>query len=71
MIDYKAVSKSTRICGLAFSLLMVGSGGLIFVVGLQRSHNPYLPIELAAILIGCLGNSAIFIREHLRNRNGS
>jgi hypothetical protein len=66
MVDQKAVSSFTRSFRLAFSLMMIVSGGLIFVVGYQRSNNPYLPVELIAIMIGGLGNGALFLLERRR-----
>lgn len=66
MSDPKKISRLTRSFGFACSLMIVVAGGLILIVGHKSLDNPYLSIEWAAILIGCLGNSAIFLNESLR-----
>ncbi len=63
MSDHTAASRSHRIFGLLFSLLLLVSGGLILVVGFKRSDNPYLPIELIALMIGSIGITASFLLE--------
>ena len=66
MIDQKSISRSTRGFGLAFAFMMILGGGLILLVGPHRSDNQHLPIEWAAILIGCIGNGALFLLERWR-----
>jgi hypothetical protein len=55
MADQKAVSRFIRISRLVFAGVLLLSSGLIFVAGWLPSQNPYLGIELFALMIGCFG----------------